>query len=275
MQPKSYTVRLSRMSGTALVLGICGASELTPSVALGLPMEDVVRGAASSPWVWGGVGFVAGAATMAAISHSVHKSKMRELEERLASLEEASVVIDKARSNEQQWDEDATHAMHMRPEVVETGQTGFDADFNKGQSVENMLTQRLNRKALDAELPVIERAQHNENRWGNTGSLDVSHTAEVMKRLDGATRARIIERRIPDLASIVGVAEEEAVQQDPEATVQLDPAALVDRIMREELERTGSFEARRARPRLTVIEGTAEPRRAVVQEEYGSLSKEA
>lgn len=285
MQSKTNNGRISRAQSVGAVLCACSVWELTPSVALGWPAEDVLHKAASTPWVWGGVGFVAGAATMAVVSHAVHKAKISELEERLENLEDFAVPYG---TDAESTQEHGADVVPQTPAADEHKANQVEAPAKPStaeRDVSSMHTHRLSTTASGEQFPRIERAQDNANRWGNTGSLERAHATEVMRRLDPTTRARMIERRIPSVASLVGIEEEKGAHPDPEATMRLDPAAYIDRILQEEMQRASSNEPAHARPRLTVIEGMAVPSETpnarmahaahIPTIEYGQMTKEA
>ena len=111
--------------------------------------------------------------------------------------------------------------------------------------------------ADENDLPHIERGQGSLNMVNAREDLERTHAMEVLRNLDGATRAKMINRRIPSLGSLNAEAEPgiapKAAKAQPRPIAK-DPESRVMQILDEEIERTQQLSARDfSRSKLTIV----------------------
>ena len=114
--------------------------------------------------------------------------------------------------------------------------------------------------ADENDLPHIERGQGSLNMMNAREDLERTHAMEVLRNLDGATRAKMINRRIPSLGSLNAAAEPgiapKAAKVQPRPVAK-DPESRVMQILDEEIERTQQVTARDfSRSNLTFVNET-------------------
>ena len=266
--------------GKGCLAAVAGMAAFSPQIAYALTVEDAWQQMTSSPvpLACAGVGFVVGAGLVGVVSSGVHKAKIASIEERLQTMEERLSQLDAQGSAEKSPDVQLKHAKHVarngEPSVTFSQSALKDAVEQESEAEAELEPEHEPLPEADAEveadahferlshedkthmMPVIERGAFLGNT-GSTGALDRTHATEVMKRLDGGTKSRMIERRIPSLDALIlreiPIPEEENDFTDPEL---FDPEAYVDKIMREEIQHREDEAARRfTRANLTVFEG--------------------
>lgn len=124
--------------------------------------------------------------------------------------------------------------------------------------------------ADENDLPLIERGQGSLNMMNAREDLERTHAMEVLRNLDGATRAKMINRRIPSLGSLNAAAEPgiapKAAKVQPRPVAK-DPESRVMQILDEEIERTQQLSARDfSRSKLTIVNETPAHMRSSAEE---------
>ena len=115
--------------------------------------------------------------------------------------------------------------------------------------------------ADENDLPHIERGLSSVGMTHKRDELERTHAMEVLRTLDGATRARMISKRIPSLGGLNAEPESPAfvVARRPARHMALDPVSRVDQIFAEELERSEQTSARDfSRSQLSIVGETGE-----------------
>ena len=114
--------------------------------------------------------------------------------------------------------------------------------------------------ADENDLPHIERGQGSLNMMNAREDLERTHAMQVLRTLDGATRAKMINRRIPSLGSLNAAAEPGSVSKAAKVQprpIAKDPESRVMQILDEEIGRTQQVSARDfSRSKLTIVNET-------------------
>ncbi len=200
---------------------ICASSAviLSPTYAFAITPGELFDRATSSPLACFGMGAVTGVVVMAVVSHGLHKSEIRRMIERIEALEMAQeqtavshtselAPLKPQQENVQTSDDDEVSAKEDTAKIKSRSQTR-GMQRNTLRDVETALNERLNPAALQ-DLPVIERGERPVSP-SSTAPMEQLHKSQVMQRLDRATRAKIIARRIPSL-DVIEVAQQDQVQ---------------------------------------------------------------